>query len=458
MKTIETINPATDSVVKRYEVMSWEEVDRTVNEVQEAYSEWSCLPYSERKKLLHALGDALTASRETFATSITQEMGKPILQARAEIDKCAQYCHYMADHAEAFLQPRMVKTEHVASYVAYLPQGIVYAIMPWNFPVWQVMRFLVPTLLSGNAAILSLSSICTGTSLLIEKTLQKVGIKAFRSIINDHEQASRLIADSRIIAVTLTGSEQTGKKVAAQAGQALKKCVLELGGNDPCIVLEDANLEQAVSISLKSRMSNSGQSCIAVKRVIVVESIYDEFLALVRQQMMNYKIGDPTQADAFILGPLARRDLRDKVHEQVQESIRQGATLILGGEIPKQKGFYYPPTLLTNVTDGVLAAHEEIFGPVVSLIKAKDEKEAIQIANSTRFGLGASIFTQDLARGERIARDKLLAGTTVVNMLVASNERFPFGGVKSSGIGREMSLEGIHEFLNTKTIVVSSAK
>lgn len=451
--TIQTVNPTSEDIITTYNIMTWDEIDQVIDSVHHNYLDWRKRPYSDRQKLMHTVGDLLTQRRERFAKTITMEMGKPIGASRSEVDKCVAYTHYMADHVNEFLAPRVITSEHIKSYVTYEPQGIVFAIMPWNFPLWQVMRFLVPNLLSGNAAILSHAPISTGCSLMIDALFQQAGIPAFRSIINSHDDAATVIADPRIIGVTLTGSEQTGKIVGAQAGHALKKCVLELGGSDPYIILEDANLERAATLCVASRMLNAGQVCIAAKRIIAVKEIHDPFVTLVTQKLAAFKMGDPT-LESTTLGPLARRDLRDKVHDQVQQSISQGAHCIMGGEIPSRKGFYYPATLLTHLPPKCIAANEEIFGPVVSIIRADDEQDAIRIANSTRFGLGASVFTSDIQRGERIARDELIAGTAVVNAMVTSDQRFPFGGTKCSGYGREISMEGSIEFLNTKTIIV----
>jgi succinate-semialdehyde dehydrogenase/glutarate-semialdehyde dehydrogenase len=382
------------------------------------------------------------------------EMGKPLKQGAAEVEKCALGCDYYADNAEAHLAPETIKTENSKSYVAFEPLGVVLAVMPWNFPLWQVYRFAAPALMAGNVGVLKHASNVPGCALVIEEIFTQAGFPegAFRTLLIANKQVQAVIEHPLVRAVTLTGSTAAGKTVAAQAAAVLKKTVLELGGSDPYVVLEDADLDHAVQTCVNSRLINSGQSCIAAKRFIVVEPVLaaftDRFVAL----MKTKKVGDPF-IEGTDVGPQARRDLRDDLHKQVIASIERGATLLLGGEVPPGKGAYYPATVLADVKPGMPAYDEELFGPVAAIIGAKDEEEAVRIANDTIFGLGAAVFTKDANRGERIARE-LEAGATFVNSSVASDPRLPFGGIKESGYGRELGSYGIKEFVNVKTVCV----
>ncbi len=382
-------------------------------------------------------------------------MGKIIAQSNAEIDKCATLCQYFAKETGSLLQAKIIKTNYESSYVTYRPLGIVFAIEPWNFPLWQVFRFAVPNLMAGNAAILKHAPISTGTALAIEAIFKEASFpdNLFKTVIVDNEVAEKIIAHPKIAGVTLTGSDHTGRIIAKNAGENLKKVVLELGGNDAYVILKDADLEQAASTCVNTRMFVSGQVCISPKRLIVEEAIWDDFQQLVLEKTKAFSFGDPMQESSKI-GPLAREDLRDTVDQQVRKSIANGAKLLLGGKIPEGPGFYYPPTLLTNVKKGQAAFDEEIFGPVVALIKAKDEDDAIALANDSPYGLGAAVFTKDIKKGEEIAATKLRAGTCCVNTNVSSDQRLPFGGIKNSGFGRELAPPGIYEFLNVKTVCI----
>jgi len=404
---------------------------------------------------LTKLRDLLQQRHEEFSQIITTEMGKPITAARGEVTKCLSLFDYYLENAEKHLSPREIKTDYQKSYVCYQPVGIIFAIMPWNFPLWQALRFLVPTLMTGNAGILSHAPISTGCALMIEKLVQDAGYpeNLFRSVIVTNEVAAEIIANPFIQGVTLTGSERAGRAVASAAGKALKKVVLELGGSDPYLILADANLDLAADTCVQSRLSNSGQVCISAKRLITVPEIREQFQQLVIEKAQTYKMADPKNENCNF-GPMAREDLRAELHKQVQACIAQGAELICGGEIPEGPGFYYPVTILKNVKPGMPAYDQELFGPVIAFIDVENEEQAISVANNVRFGLGAVVFTQDVARGEVIARDKLYAGTSCVNTMVASNPALPFGGIKASGFGREMSMEGIHEFVNVKTICI----
>jgi succinate-semialdehyde dehydrogenase/glutarate-semialdehyde dehydrogenase len=382
-------------------------------------------------------------------------MGKPLADARGEVEKCAWVCDYYAENAESFLAPELVETDASKSFVAYQPLGVVLAVMPWNFPFWQVFRFAAPALMAGNAGVLKHASNVPASALAIEEVFLKAGFpkNLFRTLLIGSKQVAAVIENPLVKAVTLTGSTPAGKAVASKAGEMLKKTVLELGGSDPYIILEDANLEEAVGTCVASRLINAGQSCIAAKRFIVVASLVTAFEELFVQKMNAQRIGDPLDP-ATTVGPQARHDLREELHGQVQKSIAHGARLLLGGSIPDDPGAYYPPTVLTDVKKGMPAYDEELFGPVAAIIPVKDEIEAIRVANDTIFGLGAAIFTEDIEKGEQIATLDLEAGSCFVNTNVRSDPRLPFGGINESGYGRELSYFGIREFVNIKTIFV----
>lgn len=453
--SIQTINPATGRLIKEYTEMHHSEVMQIIDEAYTAFLDWREISFAERARLMNKVVDLLRANKNTYAKIITEEMGKPITAALGEIEKCAWVCEHYAAQAEQYLQPKLIKTEMQKSYVCYQPQGIIFAIMPWNFPFWQIFRFAAPNIMAGNVAILKHAPISTGAALAIENIFKTAGFPSgiFRSLIIDVDEAAQVIAHPKIVGVTLTGSENAGKKVGALAASHLKKIVLELGGSDPYIVLEDADLDLAAEQAVKSRMNNSGQVCIAAKRLIVLKEVAKEFEMKVLQKLETVKMGDPLDP-ATNFGPLARADLRDQVDRQVQASLTQGATCLLGGKPLAGAGYFYPPTVLKDIIPGMPVYDEEIFGPVISLITAKDETDAIRIANDTRFGLAGAVYTRDIVRGERIARDKIVAGTCNVNTLVASDPRLPFGGTKCSGYGRELAAEGIREFMNIKTISV----
>lgn len=451
--TIETVNPATGKIIKVYTEMPDNEVVNIIDSTHQAFLKWRELDFSKRASPMYKLAEILRQGKIEYATLMANEMGKPLAQGIAEIEKCATVCEHYAKNAMDYLKPGTIKTEMSKSYVTYQPLGVIFAIMPWNFPFWQVFRFAAPTIMAGNSALLKHAPICTGTALVIEKIFHDAGFleNLFRTLIISENSAKDVIANPKVMAVTLTGSTRAGKTVGAEAAKELKKSVLELGGSDPYIILEDADLDEAAEACVISRMNNAGQSCIAAKRLITVDAIQQKFVNLLLEKLKRYKIGDPLD-EIYNCGPLARQDIRDRVHKQVQNSIDKGAKLILGGTIPSQDGFYYPPTIIMNVKKGMPAYDEEIFGPVLTIINAKDEKEAITIANDTAYGLGAAIFTRNIHRGEKIAADKIQAGTCAINTFVASDPRLPFGGIKDSGYGRELSAEGIRAFVNIKTI------
>ncbi|KTD75019.1 NAD-dependent succinate-semialdehyde dehydrogenase [Legionella waltersii] len=456
---IQTINPTTEEVIHTYTCLTSEQIKERILRSQEAYLEWKKFTFDRRKVFMLNLAEILRSEKDELAILMATEMGKPITAGRAEIEKCAGLCEHYAEHAEEYLQPRIIKTEMKKSKVCYQPLGIVFAIMPWNFPFWQVFRFSVPTLMSGNAAVLKHAPISSGTGNKIEELYKRAGFPEglFQHLIVDNEGAAEIIENEHVIAVTLTGSERAGKSVATTAGKQLKKSVLELGGSDPYVVLEDADLSLASSCIVASRLNNTGQVCIAAKRIIAVKSVVPMLIDKIKEKMSTYTMGNPLEATVQI-GPMARKDLRDELHAQVEKSIKQGAKLLLGGIIPTGKGYFYPPTLLVNVKPGMTAFEEELFGPVLVIITAEDEKNAIQLANLTKYGLGAAVFTQDLSKGEHIATYELEAGVCFVNALVASDPRLPFGGIKKSGYGRELSREGILEFVNTKTVSINESR
>ncbi len=452
---IESINPANGEPIEKYEEMSTEQVDAIIDQCHQAFLDWRDVPFAERARLMHAAGTLLRGRQEDYAKLMTAEMGKPIKQGRAEAEKCAWVCDYYADNAETFLASQAVETDASKSFVAFEPIGVVLAVMPWNFPFWQVLRFAAPALMAGNAGLLKHSSNVMGCALAIEDVFRKAGFpeNLFRALVIGGRRVAAVIESSKVMAVTLTGSTPAGRAVASKAGEMLKKTVLELGGSDPYVVLEDANLEQAVDMCVTSRLINSGQSCIAAKRFIVLEKQKDVFEKLYVELMKSRKMGDPMEEDTDV-GPQAREDLRDELHEQVRASMEKGARLLLGGEVPDSPGAFYPPTVLSDVRKGMPAYDEELFGPVAAIIPVEDEEEAIRVANDTVFGLGAAVFTADVQRGEEIARKRLHAGACFVNSFVKSDPRLPFGGIKESGYGRELADFGIREFVNIKTVYV----
>jgi succinate-semialdehyde dehydrogenase/glutarate-semialdehyde dehydrogenase len=431
------------------------EVNNIINSTNIAFEEWKETSFKFRSELMMKAANLLREKKEEYSRLMTLEMGKPIAQSRAEVDKCAWVCEYYAENAEKFLSDDIIQTDASKSFVTFQPLGIVLAVMPWNFPFWQVFRFAAPGLMAGNAGILKHASNVSGCALAIEEVFREAGFpeNLFRTILVPSSKMEDVIRNEKIKAVTLTGSVPAGKAVAKTAGSVLKKTVMELGGSDPYVILEDADLEMAADTCVTARLINAGQSCIAAKRFIVVEKVYDEFEKLFVDKMKSKRMGDPFDESNHI-GPQASVSLRDELHQQVEKSIKLGAKLLLGGKIPDMKGAWYPPTILSNVKKGMPAYDEELFGPVAALIKSKDETEAIQIANDSVFGLGAAVFTRDNKRGEDLAKEKLQAGCCFVNAFVKSDPRLPFGGIKDSGYGRELSSFGIREFVNIKTVYI----
>jgi succinate-semialdehyde dehydrogenase/glutarate-semialdehyde dehydrogenase len=450
-----SINPTTGETIKEYKEMTPEEVAEILEKSHEEFQRWQKVPFKKRRALMLEAAKILKENKHSYAKMLTIEMGKILKDAVAEVEKCAWVCEYYAENAEEMLQPEFVETDASKSFVAFQPLGVILAVMPWNFPYWQVFRFAAPALMAGNVGVLKHASNVPGAALIIEEVFRKAGLPehAFRTLLIGSKQVAAVIENDAIKAVTLTGSDPAGRAVASKAGAMLKKTVLELGGSDPYIILADADNEQAVMTCATSRLINAGQSCIAAKRFIVVESKKDDFVEGFVEYMKKMKMGDPLDPSTNI-GPQARHDLRDALHEQVQKSIAKGAELLLGGYLPDGPGAFYPPTVLTNVKKGMPAFDEELFGPVASIIIAKDEEEAIALANDTTFGLGAAVFTKDLAKGERLAVEEIEAGSCFVNAFVRSDPRLPFGGIKQSGYGRELSHYGIKEFVNIKTIYI----
>lgn len=431
------------------------EVNNIIDLTADAFEKWKETSFGHRSNLMMKAAQVLKAKREEYSELMTLEMGKPISQSKAEVEKCAWVCEYYADNAEKFLKDELIQTDASKSFVTYQPLGTVLAVMPWNFPFWQVFRFAAPGLMAGNAGILKHASNVSGCALAIEEVFREAGFpeNLFRTILVPSSQMEAVIKNEKIKAVTLTGSVTAGKAVAKTTGSVLKKTVMELGGSDPYIILEDADLEMASETCVNARLINGGQSCIAAKRFIIVEKVYDQFEKLFIAKIKSKKMGDPFDESNHI-GPQASVLLRDELHQQVVKSVELGAKLLLGGEIPETVGAWYPPTVLSNVKKGMPAYDEELFGPVAAIIKVKDENQAIEFANDSIFGLGAAVFTRDYERGEKIAAEKLQAGCCFVNAFVKSDPRLPFGGIKESGYGRELSSFGIREFVNIKTVYI----
>ena len=450
--SFKAINPVNGQILREIPVWDSPQLDETLAQVATATPRWANTSLAERCDLVQKAGQVLRDNKEEYAQLITQEMGKLIAESRAEVEKCAQACDYYAEQGPAFLKDEHIPSDASTSYVAHLPLGTVLAVMPWNFPFWQVFRFAAPALVAGNTGVLKHASNVPGCALAIEKVFQLAGFPrdVFRSLMIKASQVQRVIEDPRVHAVTLTGSEPAGRQVAATAGACLKKSVLELGGSDAFIVLEDADMDACVQTAVISRFLNAGQSCIAAKRFIVVDAIAEDFITRFKAAVQALQAGDPSE-DTSSLAPMARTDLRDELHQQVSDSIKAGAIAVTGCEPVAGQGAFYQASILDRVEPGIRAYHEELFGPVAIIIRARDENEAIRIANDSPFGLGGSVWTQDSHRGEQLAR-QIESGASFVNGLVKSDPRLPFGGVKNSGYGRELSYHGMKEFVNTKTI------
>ena len=449
-----SLNPSTNQLIQTYASWDSSRLEQALEKTRRAQQAWAQTSFSQRAEVLRNAAMQLRAQRDRYATLITQEMGKPLREARAEVEKCTTVCDYYAQHGEEFMRAEPVNSEASKSYIAHHPLGVVLAVMPWNFPFWQAFRAAAPALMAGNALLLKHAPNVPQCALAIETIFRECGLPdgVFTNLMIEVEQVAEVIASPHVHAVTLTGSEAAGRKVAALAGQHLKKCVLELGGSDPFIVLHDADMELAANMAVASRFMNCGQSCIAAKRFIVVPQIADEFLQKLKIKVGALKVGDPMD-DATQIGPMARLDLRDELHRQVSDSIAQGAVAITGCKPVEREGFFYQPSILDRVSPQTRAWHEELFGPAAIVIRAANEADALRISNDTRFGLGSSIWSRDTARAEQLAA-QIQAGSTFINGMVKSDPRLPFGGIKASGYGRELSRLGMLEFVNAKTVWV----
>ncbi len=453
---IRSVSPTDGRLVGEYAETTAEDVVRHIETAAALQQNWETVSIAERAAPMRRLAELVEAERDDLAVFMADEMGKPLAQGRAEIDKCAWACRHYADETARILEDEPIAADRTKSYVAYRPLGVVLAVMPWNFPFWQVFRFLAPALMAGNGGLLKHASNVTGCAIAIDRLTVEAGFPdgLFRTLVVPARRVDEILEHPSVVAATLTGSDPAGRAVATKAGSLLKKTVLELGGSDPYIVLADADLESAAATCAASRLINGGQSCIAAKRFIVEESIVEEFTSLLASSMEKAVMGDPLD-EATTLGPMARVDLRDELHDQVVRTVDAGGRLVTGGVVPEGDGAFYPPTLVAGVEDGMAIYHEETFGPVAAVITARDVDDAVRIANDSEFGLGAAIFTGDVELGEQVARDRLQAGSCFVNTLVASDPRLPFGGIKTSGYGRELSDLGMKEFLNAKTVVVA---
>ena len=450
------INPATGTLVREHRAIDSTEIQDRIEAAHNAFLDWRRAPFADRAGVLKAAADLLDSGKDGYAARITAEMGKPITQAIAEIEKCAWVCRYYAEEGENLLATERIPLEEAEARVVPCPLGVIYAIMPWNFPFWQAFRAVAPALMAGNAMLLKGAPNVPGCNAEIANIWSEAGAPAglFGDLPMDVAESPAVIANPLVRGVTLTGSERAGRAVAAEAGANLKKCVLELGGSDPYLILEDADLKLAAKRCATSRMLCAGQVCIAAKRIIAVDGIYERFRALLLEELEPYTMADPAAAECR-LGPLARKDLRDLVHKQVNASVATGADLVRGGTIPDRDGWWYPTTVLENVHPGMPAFDEEMFGPVAALVRAEDASHAVALAGESRFGLGGAIFSADCEKAVQVATDQIDAGCLAINDFVRSDPRVPFGGTKGSGFGRELGRAGIHAFVNLKSVVVA---
>jgi len=450
-----SINPATGETIAKYSQMTPVELKAALAGAEQAFLAWRRVPISERAAVVRQVGTLLRAQQDRHARLMSEEMGKPIRQARAEVEKCAWACDYYAEQGPGFLADEEVATDASRSFISYRPLGPVLAVMPWNFPYWQVIRMAAPSLVAGNVVLLKHAANVSGCALALEGLFREAGAPAavFRTLLIDHAQFRIAIRHRAVRAATLTGSTAAGSAIAKLAGERIKKTVLELGGSDPYIILEDADLDLAIEACAAGRLVNSGQSCIAAKRFVVVEAVREEFERRLTDRLRRARLGNPLDETTEV-GPLARADLRDTLHRQVEASVAKGARLLLGGAIPPGPGAHYPPTVLTNVKRGMPAYDQELFGPVAAIIPSRNTKAALKVANDSAYGLGAAVFTRNVAEGTRMAAEELDAGSCFVNAFVRSDPRLPFGGIKESGYGRELGVQGIREFVNVKTVWV----
>jgi succinate-semialdehyde dehydrogenase/glutarate-semialdehyde dehydrogenase len=459
--SITTIDPSTGQPLATYQETTAEELDRLLDQAHVAAHAWRDTAPTDRADGLRRLAIALRERQEELAWLATREMGKPLLESRAEVEKCARTCDWYAEHAPGLLKPETVETEALRSLVVPVPLGVLLAIMPWNFPYWQVVRALAPALAAGNVVVLKHAPSTTGCALALAEVADAAGLpsSALSVLVVAPERtadlAATVVGDDRVAAVTLTGSTRAGRSVAAVAGQALKKTVLELGGSDAFVVLGDADLDAAAAWAARSRFQNTGQSCIAAKRIVVEEQVADAFTEKLLGYVRTLRLGNPAE-EGVTVGPLAREDLRDAIERQVRESVAQGASILIGGRVPDLPGFYYEPTVLDHVRHRMAVLEEEVFGPAVPILRAQDREDALRLANDSVYGLGSAVWTSDLAAGEAFAT-RLDAGHTAVNGMTVSDARLPFGGIKASGYGRELSHQGLFEFVNLHTVVVNAA-
>ncbi len=451
-----SINPKNLELIQEYSLDSKSLIHKKIELAQQAYHEWRKTDFSYRKNLLLKLKEELNQNKQNYAVLISNEMGKPILQSMAEIEKCQLMCEYYAENAEKFLSPEKIQSQYEISEVHHRPLGIVFSIMPWNFPFWQVLRFACPAIMAGNSVLLKHAENVCGSSLAIAKIFQDAGypLGLFQSLICEVDQVEEIIAHSHVRAVTLTGSTQAGRSVASLAGQYLKKTVLELGGSDPYLILEDANIKLAVKACAKARMLNAGQSCISPKRLIVCDSVYNDFRKEFLDEFSQIQLGDPLEKTTD-MGPMARMDLKEKLISQLEKSLQMGAKKIFGESPRDAEAAFFPPTVIENITRDMPAYNEELFGPVAVLIRAKDREDALQIANESEYGLGAAIFSQNIQKSYNTAIAEIDSGSCFVNDFCKSDPKLPFGGIKNSGYGRELSRYGILEFTNTKSICLA---
>lgn len=452
---IKTVNPATEELLAEYESVTPEQVNHEVQDSRIIFEKiWKKIDITERSKLLRNLGHILLKRKKEYAIIITNEMGKPITESTAEIEKCIWVCNYYADNGKKFLEPEYIETDAKDSFVRFDPMGVIGCIMPWNFPFWQVLRFCVPAILAGNTVVLKHSSVCPLSGNTIQKAFEEAGFPkgVFRHIVGNYIVGEAL-AKSNINAISITGSTKAGKRVAEISSQKLNKFILELGGSDPFIVLKDADIDKAAKIGVKSRFLNNGQSCIAAKRFIVEQDVIEEFTKKFIEHVEQQVVGDPLDPKTTI-GPLVRDDSRDIIVNQIGQSALKGAKVLLGGNVPQKRGFFFNPTVIGDVTPDMTISREEVFGPVAPIIAARNPTEAISFANDTEFGLGSSIWSEKYATENNLVKD-IEAGMVFVNSMVISDPRVPFGGIKNSGIGRELSNYGLKEFVNVKSVIIN---
>lgn len=456
-KKLKTVNPSTGESLKEYDLMTESEMKEGIKSCHEAFLKWKTKPAEERAEIIKNIGKKLTEHKDELVQIMTREMGKLLEQGEQEVDLCAGICDYTAKNGpENLKDEKRELPEGGTGYITYSPIGVIYGIQPWNFPCYQVVRYSIANLMAGNGVLLKHAENVTGSALLLEKIYREAGLPEhlFKVLLISHDQSNNVIKNEYVRGVTLTGSPDAGKVIAEKAGAQLKKTVLELGSNDAYIVLADADIDHAVKTCVQGRVYNNGETCVAAKRFIVVDEVYDEFKKAFVEQMSQIKAGDPTKSDSDI-GPMARKDLREQLHEQVEKSVEKGAKILCGGKMPEGDGFYYPATVLDNLKPGMPAYDDELFGPVASLIKAKDADDAMKIANSSRFGLGGGIFSKDEKKAQELAKYHFDTGMVFINSFGLAKPNMPFGGVKDSGYGREHGGFGLHEFVNTKAVMLA---